>query len=132
MLRFGLFGTGHWAAETHAAALDAHPKATLAGVWGRNPDNAAALGSRYGVPTFDDVDALIDACLAGLPPPIPCAGGGEYPACAGGCADGLTCRPYEVFANGASIETGCGCVNVATGPECGGPVSPCWRVAAGG
>ncbi|WP_199235948.1 Gfo/Idh/MocA family protein [Micromonospora sp. S4605] len=73
MLRFGLFGTGHWAAETHAAALDAHPKATLAGVWGRNPGNAAALGSRYGVPTFDDVDALIDACDAiavALPPDV--------------------------------------------------------------
>mgnify|MGYP001948023311 CR=1 FL=1 len=36
-LRFGLLGTGYWAAETHAAALRAHPGATLAGVWGRDP-----------------------------------------------------------------------------------------------
>ncbi|WP_192902159.1 Gfo/Idh/MocA family protein [Micromonospora globbae] len=73
MLRFGLFGTGHWAMETHGAALDAHPRAELAGVWGRNPQRAAALADRYGVPAFDDVDALIDACDAvavALPPDI--------------------------------------------------------------
>ncbi|MEU4676851.1 Gfo/Idh/MocA family oxidoreductase [Micromonospora sp. NPDC023737] len=73
MLRFGLFGTGHWAAETHGAALDAHPRAELAGVWGRNPERAAALADRYGVPAFDDVDALIEACDAAavaLPPDI--------------------------------------------------------------
>ncbi|SIR62889.1 Gfo/Idh/MocA family protein [Micromonospora avicenniae] len=73
MLRFGLFGTGHWAAETHGAALDAHPRTELAGVWGRNPERAAALADRYGVPAFDDVDALIEACDAAavaLPPDI--------------------------------------------------------------
>ncbi|MGS2618029.1 Gfo/Idh/MocA family protein [Micromonospora sp. LZ34] len=73
MLRFGLFGTGHWATETHGAALDAHPKTSLAGVWGRNPENVAALASRFGVPAFDDVDALIDACDAiavALPPDV--------------------------------------------------------------
>ncbi|WP_199716591.1 Gfo/Idh/MocA family protein [Micromonospora musae] len=73
MLRFGLFGTGHWAAETHGAALDAHPRAELAGVWGRNPERAAALADRYGVPAFADVDALIEACdvaAVALPPDI--------------------------------------------------------------
>ncbi|MBY8873434.1 Gfo/Idh/MocA family oxidoreductase [Micromonospora sp. PLK6-60] len=73
MLRFGLFGTGHWAAETHAAAIDAHPRATLAGVWGRNPERAGALAARHGVPVFPDVDALIDACDAvavALPPDV--------------------------------------------------------------
>ncbi|GIJ78185.1 Predicted dehydrogenase [Micromonospora phaseoli] len=72
-MRFGLFGTGHWAAETHAAALEAHPRAELAGVWGRNQDKAAALATRYGVPAFDDVDALIEACDAvavALPPQV--------------------------------------------------------------
>ncbi|WP_433533626.1 Gfo/Idh/MocA family protein [Micromonospora sp. CA-263727] len=72
-MRFGLFGTGHWAAETHAAALDAHPRTDLVGVWGRNPDRAAALARRYGVPAFDDVDALIEACDAvavALPPDV--------------------------------------------------------------
>ncbi|MCW3841122.1 Gfo/Idh/MocA family oxidoreductase [Micromonospora yasonensis] len=73
MLRFGLFGTGHWAAETHAAAIDAHPGATLAGVWGRDPEKAAALAARHGVPVFDDVDALLVACDAvavALPPDV--------------------------------------------------------------
>ncbi|MGW5671768.1 Gfo/Idh/MocA family protein [Micromonospora sp. NPDC003776] len=73
MLRFGLFGTGHWAAETHAAAIDAHPGATLAGVWGRDPAKAGALAARHGVPAFDDVDALLAACDAiavALPPDV--------------------------------------------------------------
>ncbi|WBB79439.1 Gfo/Idh/MocA family oxidoreductase [Micromonospora sp. WMMD882] len=73
MLRFGLFGTGHWAAETHAAALAAHPRAELAGVWGRDPERAGALAARYGVPAHDDVDALIDAVDAiavALPPDV--------------------------------------------------------------
>ncbi|NLU76836.1 Gfo/Idh/MocA family oxidoreductase [Micromonospora sp. HNM0581] len=72
-MRFGLFGTGHWAAETHAAALEAHPRAELAGVWGRNPDRAAALADRYGVSAFEDVDSLVEACDAvavALPPDI--------------------------------------------------------------
>ncbi|MFI7605783.1 Gfo/Idh/MocA family protein [Micromonospora sp. NPDC049366] len=72
-MRFGLFGTGHWATETHAAALDAHPRAQLVGVWGRNPERAAALANRYDVPAFDDVDALLDACDAvavALPPDV--------------------------------------------------------------
>ncbi|WP_461030207.1 Gfo/Idh/MocA family oxidoreductase, partial [Streptomyces sparsus] len=49
-MRFGLLGTGHWAEHTHAAALATHPDAELAGVWGRRPEAAAALGDRYGVP----------------------------------------------------------------------------------
>ncbi|WP_433394368.1 Gfo/Idh/MocA family protein [Micromonospora sp. KLBMP9576] len=73
MVRFGLFGTGHWAAETHGAALHAHPEAEFAGVWGRDPGKAAALADRYGVPAFTDVDALVEACDAvavALPPDI--------------------------------------------------------------
>ncbi|MFI6133396.1 Gfo/Idh/MocA family protein [Micromonospora sp. NPDC051141] len=72
-MRFGLFGTGHWAAETHAAAIDAHPRARLAGVWGRDPAKAEALATRHGVPAFTDVDALLDAVDAvavALPPDV--------------------------------------------------------------
>jgi predicted dehydrogenase len=72
-MRFGLFGTGHWAAETHAAALEAHPRAELVGVWGRNPDKAAALATRFGAPAFEEVDSLIEACDAvavALPPDV--------------------------------------------------------------
>ncbi|SBT50553.1 Predicted dehydrogenase [Micromonospora narathiwatensis] len=73
MLRFGLFGTGYWAAETHAAAIDAHPRAELAGVWGRDPEKVAALAARHGVPAFGDVDELLAACDAiavALPPDV--------------------------------------------------------------
>lgn len=73
MVRFGLFGTGHWAGETHGAGLAAHPRAQLVGVWGRDSAKAAALAQRYGVPAFDDADALIEACDAvaiALPPDV--------------------------------------------------------------
>nr|MDT0657827.1 Gfo/Idh/MocA family oxidoreductase [Micromonospora sp. DSM 115978] len=73
MLRFGLFGTGHWAAETHAAALAAHPGAELVGVWGRDPAKAAELAARHQVPPFADADALIeaaDAVAVALPPDV--------------------------------------------------------------
>jgi predicted dehydrogenase len=73
LLSFGLFGTGHWAAETHAAALAAHPGARLAGVWGRDPAKAGALADRYGIPAFAEIDELIeavDAVAVALPPDI--------------------------------------------------------------
>lgn len=72
-LRFGLLGTGYWAAETHAAALHAHPEATLAGVWGRDPAKASALAERYGTRAHEDVDALlaeVDAVAIALPPDV--------------------------------------------------------------
>lgn len=72
-LRFGLLGTGYWAAETHAAALDAHPGATLAGVWGRDAAKAAALAERYGTRAYEDFEALlddVDAVAIALPPHI--------------------------------------------------------------
>lgn len=72
-LRFGVFGTGYWAAQTHAAALATHPDAQLVGVWGRNRVKAEAVAGRYGVPAFDEVDALIDAVDAvavALPPDV--------------------------------------------------------------
>jgi predicted dehydrogenase len=72
-LRFGVFGTGYWATETHAAALATHPEAELVGIWGRDPAKAATLAGRHGVPAFDDVDALIeavDAVAVALPPDV--------------------------------------------------------------
>ncbi|QMU76890.1 Gfo/Idh/MocA family oxidoreductase [Streptacidiphilus sp. PB12-B1b] len=72
-MRFGLFGTGHWAARTHAAAIDAHPGSMLAGVWGRDRAKTEALAQRYGAPAFHDVDELIeavDAVAVALPPDI--------------------------------------------------------------
>jgi predicted dehydrogenase len=72
-MRFGLLGTGYWAAETHAAALVAPPGTTLAGVWGRDPAKAAALADRYGIRPYEDVDELIaavDAVAIALPPHV--------------------------------------------------------------
>jgi predicted dehydrogenase len=72
-MRFGLLGTGYWAAETHAAALVAAPDATLAGVWGRDPTKAALLAGRYGTRAYEDVDTLladVDAVAIALPPDV--------------------------------------------------------------
>jgi predicted dehydrogenase len=72
-LRFGVFGTGHWATQTHAAALAAHPEVELVGIWGRDPAKAATLAGRHGVRAFDDVNTLIesvDAVAVALPPDI--------------------------------------------------------------
>jgi predicted dehydrogenase len=73
MLRFGLLGTGYWAAETQAAGLYGHPDARFVGVWGRNPEKARTLADRYGVAAYAEVDALIgdvDAVAIALPPDV--------------------------------------------------------------
>jgi predicted dehydrogenase len=72
-VRFGLLGTGYWAAETHGAALAAHPSADLAGVWGRDPAKAKTLASRFGATPYTDVDALladVDAVAVAVPPNV--------------------------------------------------------------
>lgn len=72
-LRFGLFGTGYWAAETQAAALAIHPEAEFVGVWGRDPAKAKALADRYAVGAYDEVDALlrdVQAVAVALPPAV--------------------------------------------------------------
>ncbi|MDI6097840.1 Gfo/Idh/MocA family oxidoreductase [Actinoplanes sp. NEAU-A12] len=72
-MRFGLFGTGPWAHQAHAPALAAHSGVEFAGVWGRDPEKAADLAGRYGVPVYTDVDALIadvDAVAVALPPDV--------------------------------------------------------------
>jgi predicted dehydrogenase len=72
-MRFGLFGTGPWAHIAHAPALAAHPEAELVGVWGRNPEKAAALAGEHGVGAYTEVDALIgdvDAVAIALPPNV--------------------------------------------------------------
>jgi predicted dehydrogenase len=84
-LRFGLFGTGYWAAQTQAAALAGHPDVEFVGVWGRDPDKAAALAGRYGVRAYADADALVsdvDAVAVALPPDVQ-AGFAERAAAAG-------------------------------------------------
>jgi predicted dehydrogenase len=72
-VRFGLLGTGYWADEVHAAGLEAHPEAELAGVWGRDPAKAAAVAERHGTAVEPDLDALldrVDAVAIALPPDV--------------------------------------------------------------
>ncbi|MET7571008.1 Gfo/Idh/MocA family oxidoreductase [Streptomyces sp. NPDC005492] len=72
-MRIGLLGTGPWAQMAHAPALDGHAEWDFAGVWGRRPDAAKELADRYGVPAYDDVDALladVDAVAVALPPSV--------------------------------------------------------------
>ena len=72
-LRFGLIGTGFWAATVHAAGIAAHPQTELVGVWGRDPAKAEALAAQFGAQPFSDVDELIaavDALAFAVPPDI--------------------------------------------------------------
>jgi predicted dehydrogenase len=73
VLRFGLIGTGFWAAMVHAPGLARHPKTELVGVWGRNATKTGALAAQHGAQPFSDVDELIDAVEAvafSVPPDI--------------------------------------------------------------
>jgi predicted dehydrogenase len=72
-VRFGLLGTGHWAAEADGAALASHPGVEFTGVWGRDPAKAARLAGRFAVRPYDSVDALladVDAVAVALPPDV--------------------------------------------------------------
>jgi predicted dehydrogenase len=72
-LRFGLFGTGYWAGQVHAAALSLAPEARFVGVWGRDRARTAAIAAPYGIAAYDDADALlgdVDAVSIALPPDV--------------------------------------------------------------
>jgi predicted dehydrogenase len=72
-LRFGLVGTGYWAAAVHAPGIAAHPRTELVGVWGRDQANTATLAARFGARPFSDVDELIgsvDAVAFSVPPDV--------------------------------------------------------------
>ena len=72
-IRFGLLGTGYWAAQTQGAAIAAHPEAELVGVWGRNRAKAESVAANLGARAFPDVDDLlaeVDAVAVALPPDV--------------------------------------------------------------
>lgn len=72
-MRFGLLGTGYWAAKTQATALVAHPQAQLVGVWGRDLAKATAVADRFGARPYRDVDGLladVEAVAVALPPDV--------------------------------------------------------------
>jgi predicted dehydrogenase len=64
-MRFGLVGTGYWARATHAAAIASTAGASLAAVWGRNPQATASLAAEHGAAAFTGEEA-IDAFLDGV------------------------------------------------------------------
>jgi predicted dehydrogenase len=83
-MRFGLFGTGHWAEHTHGAALMAHPDVELVGVWGRDRAKADALAAKLaatagatavarGYADIDELIADVDAIAVALPPDVQAA-----------------------------------------------------------
>lgn len=59
-VRFGVVGTSHWARTVHARTLVNLPGASLAGVWGRTPENARAVANEMGVRAFSSFDELLD------------------------------------------------------------------------
>ncbi|MFE6051564.1 Gfo/Idh/MocA family protein [Kitasatospora sp. NPDC056446] len=72
-MRIGLLGTGPWAERVHAPVLAEHPGLEFAGVWGRRPEAAEALGAAHGVPGYADLDRLlaeVDAVSVALPPSV--------------------------------------------------------------
>jgi predicted dehydrogenase len=72
-MRFGLIGTGYWAQATHGPAILAHPGASLAGVWGRDPGRAQAAAAGLGVRAYPSLDELlgdVDAVALAVPPDV--------------------------------------------------------------
>ncbi|MEU0571007.1 Gfo/Idh/MocA family oxidoreductase [Nonomuraea sp. NPDC005983] len=69
----GLVGAGPWARAFHAPVLAAGPETTLAGVWSRRPQAAAALAAEFGVPACGDYAELLGSCEAvafAVPPDV--------------------------------------------------------------
>ena len=76
-VRYGLVGTGHWAATVHAPALAGRDDGDLVAVWGRTPEKAAALARRFdadvaATPTelFDAVDVVAFAVPPAVQAPL--------------------------------------------------------------
>lgn len=75
-MRFGLVGTGHWARTVHGRVLAQHPRAELAGVWGRDGAKTSAAAAELGTRPYEDADELIadvDALALAVPPPVQAA-----------------------------------------------------------
>ena len=71
--RFAVLGTGHWARNTHAPAVAAHPEAELVAVWGRDLTKARAAAAPYGAVAYDDLETAlshVDAVAIAVPPDV--------------------------------------------------------------
>ena len=72
-VRVGIVGAGPWAGLFHAPMLAAGPDTTLAGVYARRLDAAAALAGQYGAHAADDLIEFLDHCDAvafAVPPDV--------------------------------------------------------------
>jgi predicted dehydrogenase len=72
-MRFGLIGTGYWARTLHGPGVRAHPDATLAGVWGRDPAKAGVVAAELGSHHYPELDTMlrdVDAVSIAVPPSI--------------------------------------------------------------
>ena len=72
-MRFGLVGTGPWAARVHGPGLVAGHGLDLVGVWGRDPAKSGALADGLGVAAFGSFDELVedvDAVAFAVPPDV--------------------------------------------------------------
>lgn len=73
MLSVGLVGAGPWASMVHGPVLAAGTETSLAGIWARRPEAAAALADELGVPSFTRYEELLDASEAiafAVPPAV--------------------------------------------------------------
>lgn len=72
-MRFGLIGTGYWAATVHGPGLLRAPRAELVGVWGRDEGKRDELAMQLGVAPFEDpadLIAAVDAVAFAVPPDV--------------------------------------------------------------
>jgi predicted dehydrogenase len=69
----GLVGAGRGASEAYAPALAACPDVHFAGIWARSPGPARSLAERFGAPTYQRFDDLLDRCdgvVYAVPPAV--------------------------------------------------------------
>ncbi|GAA0415756.1 hypothetical protein Acor_56860 [Acrocarpospora corrugata] len=69
----GLVGAGPWADMVHAPELAKGPHTRLAGIWARRPEASAELAAKYGVPSFERIEELLEVCEAvafSVPPAV--------------------------------------------------------------
>ncbi len=59
-IRVAVIGTGEWWGLQHADLFATRRDTTLAAIVGRNPARAAARAAAYGVPSYVDIDEMLD------------------------------------------------------------------------
>ncbi|HEX6500842.1 MAG TPA: Gfo/Idh/MocA family oxidoreductase [Micromonosporaceae bacterium] len=72
-MRFGVIGTGYWAAQTYCPALLGAADARLECVWGRDPVRTDALARRVGVDacrSYDEMLERVNAVAFAVPPDV--------------------------------------------------------------